>query len=249
AGPKPPRKSDFIDPIVTRSIFDSTKVGSTSSGDDGENGAEGGEAKSDIDATLLATVVADPAQYSSALISHKGGEDATGYGIGDSLFGEGTVVSVEPRRVIIERNDGSREYIAMDLDAKVQKSTGRVLRNAKDDSEDGVEKVSDTKFIVDADLIEEAMKNPEKLASQIRVSPHKDASGTIDGYRLSGIRRNSLFKKLGIKNGDVVHAVNGQSLTSMSSAMSAYESLQNDKNFSFDVTRRNKRNTYEYEIR
>lgn len=242
-----PRKGDLIDPIVARSIFDSTKVGATAK----EGGdPDGSEAKSDIDAFLLATVVAEPAEYSSALIARKGGDDAKGYGVGDDLFGEGTVVGIEPRRVVIERSDGSREFIAMDVQAKVQKSTTRTLRGKSDEKEEnGVESAGENKFIVDAELVEEAMKNPEKLASQIRVAPHKDSSGNIDGYRLSGIRRNSLFKKLGIKNGDVVHAVNGQGLTSMSSAMNAYESLQNDKNFSFEVTRRNQRQTFEYEIR
>ena len=88
-----------------------------------------------------------------------------------------------------------------------------------------------------------------ELYSQIRVVPHKDSNGEIDGYRLSGIRRRSFFYKLGVKNGDIVHSVNGQSLTSMSSAMDAYNSLSNEQSFSFEITRRNQRQTFEYEIR
>jgi general secretion pathway protein C len=71
----------------------------------------------------------------------------------------------------------------------------------------------------------------------------------VDGYRLSGIRRSSLFRKLGIKNGDVVHSVNGSDLTTMSSALSAFESLQNERNFNFEVTSRKQKKTYEYEVR
>jgi len=79
--------------------------------------------------------------------------------------------------------------------------------------------------------------------------PHKGSDGEVDGYRLSAIRRGSLFDKLGIKNGDVVHAVNGLPLTNMEGAMSAFQSLQSEDEFSFDVTRRNKKSTFEYEIR
>lgn len=239
-------RDGLIDPIVKRSIFDSAKVGANA---DGTPANDGPEAKSDLDATLLATVVADPPEYSSALIARKGGNDAKGYGIGDDLWGEGKVVGIEPKRVIIERSDGSREFIAMGGEAQVKKSTTRSLREGDGEGEEGVEQTGENKFVVDAALVEEALKDPEKLASQVRVAPHKDANGQIDGYRMSGIRRNSLFKKLGIKNGDVVHTVNGQPLTSMQSAMSAYESLQNDKNFSFEITRRNQRQTFEYEIR
>lgn len=245
-GGRKPTRDSLVNVIVKRSIFDSSKVGASA---DGTPANDGPEAKSDLDATLLATVVADPPEYSSALIARKSGGDTKGYGIGDDLWGEGTVVGIEPKRVIIERTDGSREFIAMGGEAQVKKSTTRSLREGEGEGEEGVEQTGENKFVVDAALVEEALKDPEKLASQVRVAPHKDENGQIDGYRMSGIRRNSLFKKLGIKNGDVVHAVNGQPLTSMQTAMTAYESLQNDKNFSFEITRRNQRQTFEYEIR
>ena len=244
---RPPSREALIRPIVARSIFDSASVGSTATG---TVGSDGPEAKSDLDATLLATVVTLPPEFSSALISRKGSDKADGFGIGYDLWGEGTVIGIEPRRVIIERTDGSREYIAMDADAKVQHAGARTLRGpATSEADKGVEQLSDNKFAVDGSLVENALKNPEQLATQVRVSPHRGPDGQIDGYRMSGIRRDSLFQALGIKNGDIVHAVNGQPLTSMQSAMSAYDSLQNERTFSFDITRRNQRQTYEYEIR
>ena len=50
-------------------------------------------------------------------------------------------------------------------------------------------------------VTDQMLANPEKLYSQIRAVPHKDARGAVDGYRLSGIRRKSVFSQLGIKNG------------------------------------------------
>ena len=81
-----------------------------------------------------------------------------------------------------------------------------------------------------------------------RAIPHRGPDGQIDGYRLSGIRRNSLGEKLGIRNGDIVHAVNGQALTSMQGAMSAYTSLQNESSFSFEVTRRGQKMKLDYSV-
>ena len=71
----------------------------------------------------------------------------------------------------------------------------------------------------------------------------------MDGYRLSAIRRGSLFDKLGIKNGDVVHGVNDMPLTNTDGAFQAFQTLQTESAFTFEVTRRNQRQTFEYEVR
>jgi general secretion pathway protein C len=116
-------------------------------------------------------------------------------------------------------------------------------------SDGGVTKTGDNSFQVDSSVIADAMNNFEALAGQLRVVPHKDSSGAVDGYRLSAIRRGSLFDKLGIKNGDIVHAVNGTPLTSTEGALATYQTLKNERTFSFDITRRNQRQTMQYEVR
>lgn len=243
-----PTKKAYVDPIVKRSIFDSDKVGATGTADVSvlDTGEEG--RRSDLKVVLLATIVAEPAEFSSALIAEeKGGDGAVGYGIGDGLLGEATIVRIEPRKVVIRRDDGTVEYIAMEEGKTFEKGGGGEKKSKKKDDA-GVSKDGDT-FIVEQALIDQIMENPEQLYSQIRAVPHKGSDGKVDGYRMSGIRRKSVFHKLGIKNGDIVHGVNGQSLTSMSAAMDAFNGLQNEKSFSFELTRRNNRKTQDYEIR
>lgn len=239
-----PTKSSYKDPIVKRSIFDSTKVGLEIVDDEVTyDGSEG--VATDMDVVLLATLVAKTAEYSSALISETGkGSKAYGFAEGDTLFGEAEIVRIEQRRVIIIR-DGRTEYIEMDGEKEVARG-GK--KTKKTDDEEGITKDGE-KIIVERALVDDALANVESLATKIRVVPHKGSDGSVDGYRLSAIRRGSLFDKLGIKNGDVVHAVNGMPLTSMDGAMSAFQSLQSEAEFTFDVTRRNKKSTFEYEIR
>jgi general secretion pathway protein C len=239
-------KRALIDPIIQRSMFDSTKIGQVAeSSDEGETGN-----KTSLPLVLLATKVASPEQFSSALIAEdKGSDGAMGYGVGDSVIDEATIHRIEQKRVILKRNDGELEYLAMD-DAKLPESrSGSDAKSAKAGKWEGVEKDGETKFTIDEETFNKILESPDKLASQIRAVPHTDESGNIDGYRLSGIRRSSLFRKLGIKNGDVVHSVNGNDLTSVSSAMKAYESMQSERNFNFEVTTRKKKKTYEYEVR
>lgn len=238
-------KREFVDPILRRNIFDSANVGmATTAAEVGDS-----DRKSDLKVVLLATVVADPAEYSSALIAEeKGKTGALGYGIGDRLLDEAEIVRIEQRKVIIRRDDGTIEYIAME-EGKTYKKEGEGKAEGEGEGEDGIAKAGDNKFIVDQELVDQFLANPEKLYSKVRAVPHKGTDGEVDGYRLSGIRRNSVFSKLGIKNGDIVHTANGKPLTSMSGALDAFNSLQNDKNFSFEITRRGKRQTFEYEIR
>ncbi|MFT5684285.1 MAG: hypothetical protein ACI8RZ_005226, partial [Myxococcota bacterium] len=103
-------KQSYLDSIVPRNIFDSTKVNQTG----GTEAFTGDERKTDLKVVLLATIVAEPADYSSALIAEEKGAGAVGYGINDEFLGEGTIAGIEPRRVLIRRTDGSMEYISME---------------------------------------------------------------------------------------------------------------------------------------
>jgi general secretion pathway protein C len=236
-------KRTWLDPVIKRNIFDSTKVGGIASAeDDGTSGS-----KTALPLVLLATIVSEPVEYSSALIMEEKSDDGSlGYGVGDSLLGEAVIHRIEPRRVVLKRTDGTMEYLDMEGSSLV--STGPKVSKKKG-KWGGIEKDGENKFIVDEATFNKALENPEKLANSIRAVPHKDSDGKIDGYRLSGVRRSSLFNKLGIRNGDVVHTVNGHELTSMQTAMEAYQSLQNERNFNFEISRRNKRQTFEYEVR
>jgi type II secretion system protein C len=238
-GDMPRSRGFWIDPIIQRSIFDSSRVGQANGLD---FDTEGGR-RSDLPYTLVATIVAVPSQFSSCLLSGERGDDGVqAYGMGDSIQGEATIVRIEQRRVVLVR-DGETEYIDM-----AGEETRRSPSESDDDDED-VSKLGENRYQVDQSLVDEALENPDKLATQIRVIPHKGSDGEIDGYRLSGVRRGSLFDKLGVKNGDIVHGVNGRNLTSASEALDAYQSLQSDQRFSFDISRRSQRQTIEYEVR
>ena len=201
----------------------------------------------DLDVLLLGTIVAEPQEFSAALIRENKSVKARGYGIGDDLVGEATIMEIRQKVVMIKRSDGSIERIEISEEGKEPKK--KKSSDSKDKEEEGVSKTGTNQYTVDQEVFDQLIESPEKLYSQIRVVPHKDDSGEIDGYRLSGIRRKSVFYKLGVKNGDIVHTVNGKSLNSMSSAMDAYNSLSSSRNFSFEITRRRKKQTMEYEVR
>lgn len=226
--------------IVRRNIFDSTAVYNPDALVPG-----GGDCR-DSSVKLIATVVADIPEYSSALISVSGGKDshAQGFVIGDEVAGEGRITSIDQKKVC---TDGGA-CICMGNESGLGKPDAAVAAGGGD-PDSGITKISDTKFLVDQSVIDGAMGSIEMLAGQVHASPHKGPDGQVDGYRLSAIRKGTLLEKLGIKNGDIIKGVNGTPLTSAEGAMSTFTSLSSQKNFTFDVTRRSQDTTLEYEIR
>lgn len=260
APPRRPRRADYVDPVVQRSIFDSSRVGAK-----GKDETTDGELLTDLDLVLLATVVALPDDYSSALIAKQGqrktrrrrGElrvlddgidDATGFGVGDEVFGKATLVAIEPGKVVLERG-GVREVLRIGEvpDDEAPPAKGRALARPADD-DDGIEKLGKDHYVIDRETIDRLAANPASLSRLGRATPHK-SGGEVDGYRLSRIRKNSPGRKLGLRSGDVVHSVSGYSLTNMGDAMKAFQELQDASEIEVELSRRDQRRTVKVEIR
>ena len=240
-------KQRYLDDIMKRNIFDHNNVGKV---DDGGPKCEGPDcehgAKSDLPVVLIATKVTDPDMYSSAYIMDENSKESKVYHI-DSQLLDAKIERIYTRRVVVVRGDGTREYIAMDGDEKID--SGKPRSAAASGDGDGPTKVSDDEYDIPREIIDNAIGNIDSLAKMARARPHKDDSGNVDGYRLSGIRRGKLPYKLGIKNGDIVHSVNGIPLTSTQEALNAWQSLQNEANFTFEITRRGQKKTMKYNVR
>lgn len=75
-------------------------------------------------------------------------------------------------------------------------------------------------------VLNRATQNFPKLLSQARVMPYFK-QGKSNGFVISEIVPNSLYAQIGLKNGDVIRKVNGQSVTNAEQAMKMYQALQN----------------------
>lgn len=238
-------RRQYVDAILARNIFDHTKVGVTA--EDGEpcEGEDCDGVRSDLPVVLLATLVAQPAEFSSALLFDENKKEAWGYGVGDKIL-DAEIVTISEDRVVVKRGDGSQEFIEVG-DAERPERTASASNDSSGD--EGIMKEGDDSYVVSRDLVDNALSNLDDLAKMARARPHKDADGNVDGFRLSGVRRNKLVYQLGIRSGDVVHSVNGQPLTSIQEAMGALTTMQNGSSFSFEISRRGERKTMSYNVR
>ena len=231
--------------IFNRNIFDHTANPESAPESNGE------PEPSDLNLRLVATLVAEPARYSSALITETGKESSTaGYGIGDRV-GSAEIIAIDFRRVALLRSNGNTEYLFLEDKGTAPVDAGPSASTPAGDGsvEGGVTQLGDNHYAVERGVIDKYLTDLTALSGMGRAIPHRGADGEVDGYRLSGVRRNSVLFQLGIRNGDVIHQVNGSSLASMQDAMTAYQGLQSQSRFNFDITRRGQKQTMEYEVR
>lgn len=229
----------YEDAILRRNLFDSTAVYDP----DAAKASTGSMDCKESKVRLLGTVFApNQPEFSSVLVVDGGTKDgrAVGYATGEDIPGEGRIAWIDQNKVCLE----SGGCICVGMEPKATAAAGDAGAGGDD-----ITKLGDGKFQVAKSFLDSALGNVETLATQVRAVPHKDGDGNIDGFRLSAIRKGSLFEKLGIKNGDVINSVNGQPFTSAEGALSTYQSLKNESHFSFEITRRNQRQTLDYEVR
>ncbi|MBI2897096.1 MAG: PDZ domain-containing protein [Deltaproteobacteria bacterium] len=256
--------------ILSRNIFDS-EVGSLvatastiSPGDTAASPADAHPPRCDGQFKLVSTVVSDDPSWSFAAIG-AGGKTML-YRVGGRVE-TSEVTRITWRYAFLRPTGGSDCYIGM-FEPPEQAGSSRVAAattaspttiassatsltgNSELDSaiESGVQKVSESEYNVDRSLVDRLLENQASLMRSARILPHED-NGAVTGFKIYGVRRNSLLGKIGLQNGDIVHSINGYDMTSPDKALEAYARLRNADRLTVSVTRRGQRTNMDYNIR
>ena len=209
---------------------------------------------SKINAQLKVTWIAEPSSDSKAVFNVN--NETRILAEGDTLE-DALLVSIQWRgdggRVVFQK-DGA--FSCLNL-GKQKKSTPKSYSRpaytkpkkstSKNNIKDGIKEVSPGRYQVDRAMLDEQLSNLDKIIRQARVIPHY-RGGKPAGFKVVGIRSNSIFRHLGLKSGDVLKSVGGEELSSFDKALGLFEKLKTSSNIVLDVERRGKPNTFEYDI-
>ncbi len=108
---------------------------------------------------------------------------------------------------------------------------------------EGIREVAEGIYEIDQKMLNDALSDPNQLLTQARAIPQED------GLRFFAVRPNSIFFRIGIRNGDVVHRINDVELDNIENAFAVFQELRQQSRFSIDITRGGQDLTYQYTVR
>ncbi len=182
---------------------------------------------------LLGTVAGD-SQSAVAVIKDAGKRKQHFYRVGDSVQ-DAIVKEIRRGRVIVRVGD-------KDEILRMEEKTGS---KTKPKPATRVPKQKETSRKLDRADIRGSLKNINKLLSEVRIRPHFKG-GKPDGLSLTRIKADSVFVKLGLKNGDVLQGVDGRSIKRPDDILSLYKKLKSGSRISLEITRKGKQKTVNY---
>jgi general secretion pathway protein C len=167
------------------------------------------------------------------------------YGVGDTVRGA-RITSIAWDRVTLE-HDGMEATLELSPPGDVAAvppaapqataaGAGRIRRTGTD------------AFIVDRRELAGAVDNMSGLMTQLRAVAEV-TDGRPAGFRLFQIKDDSVFRRLGLQDGDVVQRVNGSPVSDPQSLLGFLERLQHEPRVAIDIVRGSTPHTLVYDLR
>lgn len=239
------------EPILIRNLFDSANSLHFTSDEPISTDPSEPPPPPPLDVRLFGTVVSVPASYSWAIMSkNEDNAPQETFQIGEDLYGQGTLVSVRRNQVLVRRPDGEEQVVDRWVPgtATAPVAMGAAAKPDATGLGASVRQVGDNKFEIDAKELQNIMDNMDKVTSSARIVPSFE-NGNPVGFKIFRIKPDSLYNKLGLRNGDVISKINGFEVNSTEKALQMYQLLRTEKQLSLEVTRRGQKQNMDYTIR
>ncbi len=108
--------------------------------------------------------------------------------------------------------------------------------------------VSAQKITLRREQIQSAMENVSDLMGQAQIRPHFE-NGQPNGLTLSSLKPRSIFRRMGLRNGDIITGIDGSPIQTVDDALKFYENLTSASNVAVQLKRRGTEKTIEYNIK
>jgi general secretion pathway protein C len=216
--------------------------------------------KSSLNAHVLATVLFDHAEWDFAQIEDGLRRTSHIAHVGETLFPKNelfTVERIEDERVVI-RETGATALTYLERKA-ASSGSGSSSRKASSSGKSSSKKVREEiikgikakgtgRFDISRASIDTVLSNLNVLSTDARVVPDFK-NGTQRGFKLFSIKPNSVYSKIGLKNGDVLSRINGYDLSSPDKILEVYGKLKDSEQVTVELLRRGKPKKLDYSIR
>lgn len=191
-----------------------------------------------LNISLLGTVSGDR-DSAVAVIQEKAKRTQALYKEGDTIQ-NATISKILRGKVILRVGDKNQ---ILTMEEKSTSSTSRTRRTPV-----RARPVPGSTITLNRDMVANSLENIGDLLSQVRVRPHYK-NGKADGLMLSQVKPNTIFTKLGLRNGDIIQSIDGEQIESPDEIMDFYEDLKSGSSISLEIMRRGKKKTLNYRFK
>lgn len=211
----------------------------------GNHNLDGPAVPTSLPLALVGTIVhKNPAKSMATIEIKSGTPKILPYVVNDEIESFGTLLRVDRKRAIFRNNQtGRNEYV------EIKDNTG-VSFGMRSEKTSAAEPSGPTDFSLPRSEVNNYIRNLPELLQQARAEPNilPGSGGKIDGFKILDIMPGSIYEKLGIRVGDVIKGVNGETVDSPAKAMELYQSLRNSNRISIEVERNGSKENLNYNI-
>lgn len=171
------------------------------------------------------------------------------YRAGDAI--QNAVVKLILREKVVLRVDDRDEVLAMEESRETGGGGRSVRQSVGSPIPSSPQKLPVSnyprKIRLQGDQIAQAMGNLGQLMEQANLRPNI-VDGQPAGISITGIKPNAIFRKMRLRNGDVITGVNGNPIESVEDAVKLVEQLSPGSNIQLQIKRRGRDQTLDYSI-
>ncbi len=182
--------------------------------------------KSSMPLALMGTIYLGSSGDSLATIKDSGYNEADIYRKGDRIIGyeQALIYDIQHQKVILN-NNGVKECLDVQPVKGINLGTTPVAGGSSPGGGGG----GSTSYTLEASYVEDALgPGFSKILEVGRLVPEiKD--GQQKGFKLVGVKNESLWRRVGLNSGDVITAVNGISMAQPDQGFAVYNALQDQR--------------------
>ncbi|MGD8264588.1 MAG: type II secretion system protein GspC [Desulfobacterales bacterium] len=204
--------------------------------------------ETDLKLKLWGTVTGQNGQTYAVIEDTKAREQNL-YRAGDSI--QKAIVKLILREKVVLSVDDRDEILAMEEIMGRQRGSRPPIRSSSSAASTAPAKMPVSRYprkiTLQGEQIEKALENLGDLMEQATFRPHVE-DGQPAGITISGIKPNAIFRKMRLRNGDIITGINDSSIQSVEDAVKVFEDLSSGSSIKLQIKRRGREQTLDYSI-
>lgn len=200
--------------------------------------------KTDLPLKLLGTLWSGDPLAGIAVIEEQKTKKIETFIVGDYLIGDALLAEVYQNKIIIDRGD-YKEFLEIEQ-PEINKNARHILKatDKKEEEEEDLDEYREEGFERVGNNIQISSEFKQQLLStqfarilqDVKAIPHMEG-GQLKGYRLTKLKEDSIYEKMGLQTDDIVREINGFVLDDASQVLKYLQSLRSEKKFEVEFIR------------